>query len=169
MAESRTVRVLVALLFAMAFATFALWLFEKASPMSLTRADLMALNPQIDFSTDVPMAEWKNIVVFASADSDMVGVAHFVVETNNGRPVVRTTDLWRQQADSSKARPGSACVAVGIKGDFSKKPPTAAQLRELANLTTMLQQLSHIPPRNVSLHDTGPAFPNEKFRNKLLR
>ena len=154
---------------AMTIGTLAMKLFESAAPLPLTRADLTALSPQTDFNTNVPTAEWKNIVVFTFTDADATGVAHFILDTRDGRPVVRTTDLWRQQSATPATKPEFACIAIGLKGDFSRKSPTEAQMDELANLTCILQRISHIPHRNVRLHNPGNAFPVETFTGKLLK
>jgi len=163
------VRVLAALAMAMTIGTFALKFFESASPLPVTWADLSAMLPQTDFRTQAPVAEWKNIVVFTYTDGDVTDKAHFTIETRNGRLIVHTTDLWRQQTPTPAARRDLACIAVGIRGDFSKKPPTVAQMDELANLTCMLQHIGHVPHPNVRLHNPGDAFPREKFSAKLLK
>lgn len=154
---------------AMTLGTLALKFFENFSSVPLTHADLMALSPQTDFKTHVPAVEWTNIAVFGCTEPDATGQAHFVIETRGGRPVVRTTDLWRQQSATPATPRDPACIAISLKGDFSRQAPTAAQMDALANLTCMLQQISHIPRQNVTTRDLGNAFPTEKFDKTLLR
>ena len=159
---------LAALVMSMTIGTLALKLLET-SPQSLTRADLVALSPQTDFNTLVPTAEWDHIAVFGCGQSDAVGQVHFVIDTRDGRPIVRTTDLWRHQISTPAAPPDLACIAIGLKGDFSQQPPTAAQMDTLVNLTNVLQKMSRISHHNVSRHHLGNAFPAEGFDAKLLR
>ena len=175
MAGSRTIRVLAALAMAMTIGTLAMKLFENASPLPMTQADLMALSPKTDFKTLVPEAEWKHIVIFAlpdaNASADPAAVAHFILDLDarNGRPIVTTTDLWRRQTATPADKGNLACIAIGLKGDFSRKAPTSAQMDELTNLVCLLQYTRNVGPQNVRLHNPGDAFPTEKFTAKLLK
>ena len=157
---------------AMAIGTLALKLFENGSPLPMTPADLAALSPDVDFKTTVPLKEWTNIVVLPFTDSSAARAAksaHFILDTRNGKPVVRTTDLWRQQFATLAVDGDFASITIGVKGDFSKTPPTPVQMDKLVKLVCMLQQLRNIPRQNVTLHEPGAAFPRETFGAKLLR
>ncbi len=82
---------------------------------------------------------------------------------------------WRQQLDGAHAKQPWNRTAIGIclVGDFTRGPPSAAQLRALTRLCNFLQDYCAIPTSEVRFHREvgktvcpGPHFP-ARFRDGL--
>jgi len=185
MAGSRTIRILVALVIAMTIGALALKLLET-SPAPLTASDLMALNPQTDYKTYVPVKldQWRNIVIHSTGaeGADIVDRVHFVVDADGEGLIVHPTELWRQQVPGQHvAAPGrgynATSIGICLRGNFSHQPPSRAQMDALVNLVCTLQQMCRISVQNVYMYSdlsTGPTspgkeFPRRQFDELLLR
>jgi hypothetical protein len=192
MPTSRTMKTLVALVLAMTVGSIALILMETA-PIHPPVTDLSAVaRPTDEFAQavwrtaeTVKVAKWRHIIVHTSVEPlDPDFNCHFVVDRTPHADggLVRATTLWNRQLNGDHVFTtgynwNADSVAVLLVGDFSKTPPSPAQLAALVNLVRSLQQTCGITADRVYLArdidprcgSPGAAFPAQQFNDSLLR
>ena len=191
MAGSRTIKVLTALLITMTLGALVLMALET-SPIRGERSPAVLVglatsdeigSDRVIFATDVPVqpVKWRNVVLHATGGERM-GVAercHFVIASVEGR--ISSTPLWKRQMQGHHVPvPGrdwnADSIGVCLAGDFSRTPPTEAQMHSLLSLVRRLQEHFRIAPDRVYLYrdivsrsaSPGQAFPEEQFTDALV-
>lgn len=156
----------------------------RPSPLSLT--DLMATAPfSADTQLDVPLkvSMWRNIVIHSTGaePADILDRVHFVIEADGVTPLAKSTPLWRSQVqarhvESAVRNYNTDSIAICLKGDFSKNPPTKQQMNELVKLVQSLQTSCRIGADHVFMYrpdlaagdySPGKAFPSRAFAAML--
>ncbi len=188
--ESRTIKILTALLAAMTFGAIALIVMETA-PISPPQTTLALTNQSGDrsepavFDTDVPIQQikWRNIIVHSGDISRQNGRRYHFVVSPGGQTgeTVRATKLWNEQLSGRHTEiPGRNfnvdSVGICLVGDFSQSPPSREQFTALVGLVRTLQENLSVPADRVYLYSDlnaeagspGVAFPNEAFSARLL-
>lgn len=191
MPRSRTARVLLALFVSMVTGSLMLMMLET-EPLRPPAAPLAALAPP-EADPSIPIYEaqrfdrlkWRNVVIHSSTGSGK-GIAsrcHFLVGRRvEGRCKITATDLWKRQVAGRHIDvPGqdfnAISVGICIVGDFSRQPPSPAQLDALVRLVRALQQefairCDHVYLRSDLVPDSaspGRAFPARRFSRLLLQ
>ncbi len=189
MVQSRTVRVLAALLIAMALGAFALMVLEtnpigSQSNLAVLSKPGEAHNYSVVFETDVPLQpiKWRNIIVHASVAGGVADRCHFVIRpgAGGGDAVAIGTQLWKRQAESYHVTvPGrdwnADSVGICLMGDFSRRAPSSGQYSALVQLVQTLQSYFSISTDRVYLYrdldsrtdSPGTAFPADDFWMRL--
>lgn len=187
---SRTVKTLAVLVVTMTIGAFVLRLLETApieSPVArnLAAVETPSTSPReivLDTAVPIQSIKWSNIVIHRSAqDGDLAERCHFVVP-NGGEIRLRSTGLWKQQADGLQTyAPGrdynADTIGICLIGDFARSGPSQGQFSQLVELVRTLQWMCNISSDHVYLYrnldarsdSPGAAFPAEVFSRYLLR
>jgi hypothetical protein len=189
---SRTIRTLTSLLAAMTIGALALMVLQTA-PIKPAVQGLAAFAPPPDtatslvLATDIPVQPitWRNIVIHSNVGErfDVSSNCHFVVDVDSaGRGRIQPTTLWKSQSLGRHVMVSSRdwnadSVGICLVGDFSRQPPSRAQMQSLLALVRSLQQICVISADHVYLNSDldansrspGEAFPVRQFTANLLR
>lgn len=136
--------------------------------MAAGTADIYA-----EMQTDIPLDErWRHIVLHATGaeGSDLLKRVHFVVEADG---TVKATALWKAQQPAQHVRSlahnyNADSIGIALRGEFSQKPPTKAQLLALVRVVADLKELCNISTSRVysyrpDLNTSGPGSPGREF------
>ncbi len=187
--ESRTIKILTALLAAMTVGAIALIVMETApisppqSAFALTNKADNGSEPAV-FQTDVPIqaTKWRNVIVHSASDGAVEGKFHFVISAEGDiSGMVAATKLWKDQLSGGHCNIrgrnfNSDSIGVCLAGDFSRTPPGRTQFHALVRLVRTLQDTLSIPADRVYLYSDldadsnspGMAFPTEAFSARLI-
>jgi hypothetical protein len=138
----------------------------------------------------VAPATWRYIYIHHSAspsgDARSLATAdgpadHFIIGNGTGMAdgEIQPSQRWRLQSPAAAPRGLPAldreCISICLIGDYDSRPPTRAQLRQLALLVQKLQSEHSIPPGGVFMRQQpgepagiGQKFPVDQLR-ELLR
>jgi len=196
MVESRTIKVLAALLVSMSAGTILLVVLEtRPTPLEAPTAAIRQTPPTSFEHLDALIAEtrlavqpmrWNSIIVHAGpAGGARARQCHFLIRPARGdRPAEAiATDLWKDQAEGRHVGPHSRgwnafanSLGVCLIGDFSGTPPPPEQFSLLVELVRRLQTAcGDIPASRVypyseidsRSNSPGRAFPTEAFDQYL--
>ncbi|MCD4825878.1 MAG: peptidoglycan recognition protein family protein [Phycisphaerae bacterium] len=185
MIDSRTTKVLGALLVSMTIGSLLLMALESEPPRPSqnSMASIRSAVLPASFSASRP---WRRVVVHSSADprDQLPQRCHFIVRQTadaSGRRVL-PTKLWSQQeAGQHVYVPGhdfnADSIGICIIGDFSTRAPSRKQMETLISLVNELQRKLDIPADSVYLQSElnpdrnlpGKAFPVGEFNASLHR
>lgn len=188
---SRTVKTLAALVATMTVGAFVLRLLETAPIESPVARNLAAIETssasprEIVLDTAIPIQsiKWSNIVIHRSAeDGDLAERCHFVVGSDGEIRLLRSTDLWKRQANGLHTYAigrnyNADTIGICLIGDFARSGPSQQQFRRLMELVQTLQSMCNISADHVYLYrdldarsdSPGAAFPVDVFSRYLLR
>jgi len=196
MVESRTIKVLAALLVSMSAGTILLVVLEtRPTPLEAPTAAIRQTPPSSFKHLDalihntraaIQPERWNSIIVHAGpAGGARARQCHFLIRPGNAdRPAQAVpTDLWKDQAEGRHVQPHTRgwnafanSVGVCLIGDFARTPPPPDQFRELVELVRRLQTAcGNIPASRVypyseidsRSNSPGRAFPTEAFDQYL--
>ncbi|MCE9591220.1 MAG: peptidoglycan recognition protein family protein [Planctomycetes bacterium] len=203
--DKRTLIVLTSLVAAMTVASAVLLILEPRPVIPAEQIMLSSLERDSDsdrqlFETTPPptAGRWTAIVIHNSGAvqgssatinrlHEQLGRGgngyHFVIGNGSGMPdgQVEAGFRWsRQLVGAYAAGPGSdflnrRAIGICLVGDFSRQPPTQAQLRELIWVVRHLQTQFGIPPEHVVVQmlpegqGAGRYFPTLAFRQQIVQ
>ena len=185
MIDSRTSKVLGALLISMTLGALILMLLENKSPRPLGTNMASIVGKIVDKSwADANASQrWQKIVVHTSPElKDQAQRCHFII---NEKPVkgswVTATKLWKNQL------PGrhtyfrdfqQSGIGICVLGDFSSKRMPPKQFQALIALVHHLQKTGGIVENNIffqseiknkGTYPDSRFFPTKQFQNQLLQ
>jgi len=184
MIDTRTTKVLGALLVAMTVGALLLMAMESQPPRPSNEI-LASIRSSAAVGGVVASSRWRRIVVNSSlggADT-LPGRSHFVISAKPDATgwQVKPTNLWRQQRAGHHIYVAgrdfnSDSIGVCLIGDFSTNSPGSQQFEALLGLIRSLQLKCGIRAENIYLASEltasakpGLAFPVGEFNSRLGR
>ena len=183
MLDSRTTKVLGALLISMTLGALILMLLENKSPrpQSFNMASIVSKVVDKSWANSNEDQRWQKIVVHTSADAkEPTQRCHFII---NEKPVkgswVTATNLWKNQLPGRHTYFRDfqhSSIGICVIGDFSSKRMHPDQFKALITLVHHLQRTGGILEHNIffqsdvlSKYPKCGLFPTEQFQNQLLK